>query len=151
LTAPPFTRILPAASRLTTIELSEASPDTVSTPLLNVAVVAALAGAAIAASAPAAAIPASRPRVPRRRALWALAFMKFSFVRRRPQPGRQGGPLSSGFATRRELIRLIRRTHQVANRFAFVAIGPGTSQTTTRYRSGLAVISLASSRAAGSR
>ena len=45
-TAPPFTRILPAASRLITIELSALSPTTVSTPVLNVAVVAALAGTA---------------------------------------------------------------------------------------------------------
>ena len=68
-TAPPLIRILPAASRLTTIELSALSPDTVSTPLLNVALVAALAGAAIAASAPAATIPATSGRVPRRRGL----------------------------------------------------------------------------------
>ena len=42
-TAPPFTRIVPAASRESTIELGAASPVTVNTPLKNDAVVAALA------------------------------------------------------------------------------------------------------------
>ncbi len=41
-TAPPLTRILPAASRLTVMVLSRLSPNTVSTPVLgeNVAVIA---------------------------------------------------------------------------------------------------------------
>ena len=47
-TAPPFTRIFPAASRLITIVLSRQSPITVSTPELNVAVVAAFAGTLVA-------------------------------------------------------------------------------------------------------
>ena len=46
-TAPPFTRIVPAALRLIAIELSALSPDTVSTPELKVAVVAAFAGALV--------------------------------------------------------------------------------------------------------
>ena len=50
-TAPPLTRILPAASRLIAIVLSRLSPITVSTPALNVAVVAALAGTLVAAIA----------------------------------------------------------------------------------------------------
>jgi hypothetical protein len=61
-TAPPLTRMFPAALRLTTIELSSASPLTVSWPELglNVAVVAAFAGTLAPASAPAAsAVPAS--------------------------------------------------------------------------------------------
>ena len=63
-TAPPFTRILPAASRLITIELSAASPKTLSTPLLNDAVVAALA----CEVTPANAAVASRPPASSRRA-----------------------------------------------------------------------------------
>jgi hypothetical protein len=74
--APPFTRIPPAALRVITIELSALSPVTVSTPLLNVAVVAALAGPAAAAMTPAAsAVLASSPRAARRQALSRLAFM----------------------------------------------------------------------------
>ena len=65
--APPFTRILPAASRLTTIELSALSPNTVSTPALNVAVVAAFAGTVAPAITPAASrLPASSRRAERR-------------------------------------------------------------------------------------
>ena len=62
-TAPPLTRILPAASRLIVIVLSRLSPKTVSVPVpgLNGAVVAALAGALAAARRPAAStVPASR-------------------------------------------------------------------------------------------
>ena len=47
-TAPPLTRILPAALRLIAMLLAALSPDAVSTPLLNVAVVAALAGLLVA-------------------------------------------------------------------------------------------------------
>ena len=75
-TAPLFTRILPAASRLMTIELSAASPETLSTPLANDAVVAALAGGLAAKTA---AIPstttASSRRAARRRSLLGLAFI----------------------------------------------------------------------------
>ena len=52
--APLFTRIVPAASRLIVIVLAPLSPKTVSTPLVNVAVVAALAGELAASTAPAA-------------------------------------------------------------------------------------------------
>ena len=52
LTAPPLTRILPAASRLTVIELLLLSPNTDSTPALNVAVVAALAETVVPAITP---------------------------------------------------------------------------------------------------
>ena len=72
--APLFTRILPAAFRLMAIELPAASPVTVSTPLANVAVVAALAGGL---AAKAAAIPrarASSGRVARRLPSIRLAF-----------------------------------------------------------------------------
>ena len=72
-TAPPLTRIVPAALREIVIELSALSPRTVSTPVLgvNVAVVAALAVAAVAASRPAAsAVPASSRRAARRAALF---------------------------------------------------------------------------------
>ena len=70
-TAPPLTRILPAASRLIVIVLSRASPVTVSVPALNVAVVAAFAGALVAASRPAAsAVPANN-----RRALSRVSFI----------------------------------------------------------------------------
>jgi hypothetical protein len=51
-TAPPLTRILPAASRLTVIVLSRLSPNTDSVPALNVAVVAAFAGTVVAAITP---------------------------------------------------------------------------------------------------
>ena len=75
-TAPPLTRILPAASRLTTIELLAASPKTVSTPLLNDAVVAALACAVRPANAAvASAPPASSRRVMRRQLLFRPWFM----------------------------------------------------------------------------
>ena len=66
-TAPPFTRILPAASRLIVIELLRLSPDTLSVPELNVAVVAALAVTLDAASTPtASAAPVSTRRAARR-------------------------------------------------------------------------------------
>ena len=42
-TAPPLTRMVPAASRLTAMLLSRESPDTLSVPALNVAVTAAFA------------------------------------------------------------------------------------------------------------
>jgi hypothetical protein len=78
-TAPPFTRILPAVSRLITIELPALSPVTVSTPPLNVAVVAALAGTAAPAMTPAAsAVAASRRRAGRRQALSRVAFFIIS-------------------------------------------------------------------------
>jgi hypothetical protein len=65
-----FTRILPAASRLITIELFALSPFTDSTPALKLAVVAALAGAAEPAITPAAiTVAASRTRAERRRSL----------------------------------------------------------------------------------
>ena len=56
-TAPPLTRILPAALRLTVMLLSRLSPVTLSVPLLNDAVTAALAVALVAASTPAASTP----------------------------------------------------------------------------------------------
>ena len=69
-TAPPFTRMLPAASRLIVIELSRLSPDTVSAPALNVAVTAALAGTVVPAIAPAeSTATASRRRAARREPL----------------------------------------------------------------------------------
>ena len=72
-TAPPFTRILPAALRLIAIELLAASPKTVSTPLLNVEVVAALAGTLVTARTPAASTAlASSPRA--RRELFPRRF-----------------------------------------------------------------------------
>ena len=69
-TAPPLTRIFPAASRLTAMLLSRVSPNTLSVPALKVAVTAAFAGAVVAAMTPAAStLPASSRRVPRRRAV----------------------------------------------------------------------------------
>ncbi len=66
-TAPPLTRILPAASRLIVSELSRLSPVALSTPALKVAVTAAFAGTLVTAIAPAArTVPASRPRTGRR-------------------------------------------------------------------------------------
>ena len=63
-TAPPLTRIWPAALRLTVIELSRLSPLTDRVPALNDAVVAALAGELATASRPAvSAVPASSRRV----------------------------------------------------------------------------------------
>ena len=49
--APPLTRILPAASRLTVMLLLRLSPNTLSVPALNVAVTAALALMAVPARA----------------------------------------------------------------------------------------------------
>jgi hypothetical protein len=70
-TAPPFTRMFPAASRLTAIALLKLSPVTVSTPEAKPAVVAALAGTAVTAVMPmASTTPASNLRNP---------FMSFSF------------------------------------------------------------------------
>ena len=64
-TAPPLTRIFPAASRLIVIVLLALSPKTLSVPLANVAVTAALAGTAVAANSPtASATPTSRRRAP---------------------------------------------------------------------------------------
>ena len=75
-TAPPFTRIVPAASRLTAIELLAESPSTVSTPAANVEVVAALADALVAASTAAATtLPASSRRAARRRWLSSLMLI----------------------------------------------------------------------------
>ena len=67
LTAPPLTRIWPAALRLIVIELSRLSPNTESVPALNVAVTAALADTVVPASAPAeSTATASRRRAARR-------------------------------------------------------------------------------------
>ena len=69
-TAPPLTRILPAALRLIAMVLAALSPDTVSTPLLNVAVVAAFAGLVVAPNtAAASATPVSRRSAVRRQLL----------------------------------------------------------------------------------
>ena len=77
-TAPLFTRIFPAVSRLITIELPAPSPNTDSTPELNVPAVAALAaGLAAKAAATPRTIPASSLRVVRR-SLVLLAFMVFN-------------------------------------------------------------------------
>jgi hypothetical protein len=76
--APPFTRILPAASRLITIELLLASPKTDSTPELKVAVVAALAaGLAANVAATPRTIPASSLCHADRRPPLLLAFIMF--------------------------------------------------------------------------
>jgi hypothetical protein len=65
-TAPLFTRILPAASRLIVIVLLAVSPNTVRTPALNDAVVAARAGELAANdTAAASTTPASSRCVPR--------------------------------------------------------------------------------------
>ena len=56
-TAPPLTRMLPAALRLTVMLLSSESPVTVSVPLLNDPVTAALAVALVTASTPMASTP----------------------------------------------------------------------------------------------
>ena len=75
-TAPPLTRIVPAALRLTVSELSRLSPDTVSTPALKVAVTAAFAGAVVAAIAPAVStVPASSRRAERRQTPWVLVVI----------------------------------------------------------------------------
>ena len=82
-TPPSLTRILPAASRLTWMLFAVLSPITVSTPALNVAVVAALAGTLVTAIAPAPiAVPASSRRVadPRRA---RRVFIVFSSGQRR--------------------------------------------------------------------
>ena len=71
-TAPPFTRIWPAALRLIVMLLSRLSPNTVSWPApgLNDAVTAALAGTLVAASTPAArTVAASSRRTVRRQGL----------------------------------------------------------------------------------
>jgi hypothetical protein len=69
-TAPLLIRILPAALRLIAMLLAALSPETVSTPLLNVAVVAALAGSLVAPKTPAAsATPVSRRSAVRRQLL----------------------------------------------------------------------------------
>ena len=75
-TAPPFTRMLPAALRLTVVELLRESPLTDSTPLANVAVTAALAGTLVAASRPAAStlLPRTR-RAVRRQSLSNLMLI----------------------------------------------------------------------------
>ena len=84
-TAPPLTRILPAASRLIAIVLSAASPNTVSTPALNVAVVAALAGTLVAANTPAASTaPASSRRAARRQPLVCLVVIVPPLSREQP-------------------------------------------------------------------
>ena len=90
-TAPPLTRMFPAALRLTAMLLSRLSPLTDSTPALNVAVVAALAaGAPAAASRPAvSAVPASSRRV-------LLAFMTSSFGFGVTAPRRRTRPMYSG-------------------------------------------------------
>ena len=64
-TAPPLTRIVPTASRLTSMLLAALSPKTVSTPLVNVAVVAALADWLAAMTTPA---PITVPTTSRRAA-----------------------------------------------------------------------------------
>ena len=69
-TAPPLTRILPAASRLMVIVLSAPSPKTLSVPLANVAVTAALAGKPETANIP----TASAKPTSRRRALRTLVL-----------------------------------------------------------------------------
>jgi hypothetical protein len=82
-TPPLLTRILPAASRLIWMLFAALSPITVSTPALNVAVVAALAGTLVTAIAPAPiAVPASSRRAadPRRA---RCAFIVFSSGQRR--------------------------------------------------------------------
>ena len=71
-TAPPLTRIVPAASRLTVMLLSRLSPLTLSTPLLNDAVTAACAVAAVAAAKLAA---TAAPVDSRRAARFGVAFM----------------------------------------------------------------------------
>src|SRR5512132_1987420 len=67
---------MPAALRLMTIELLVASPETLNTPELNVAVAAALAGglAATIAAAPSTTPPSSR-RVARRQSLLGASFI----------------------------------------------------------------------------
>ncbi len=60
--APPLTRIVPAALRLTAMLFAAESPVTLSVPLLNVAVVAALAGTVVAARIPAASTPPASSR-----------------------------------------------------------------------------------------
>ena len=82
-TPPLLTRIVPAASRLIWMSFAVLSPITVSTPALNVAVVAALAVTLVTAMAPAPiAVPASSRRVadPRRA---CRAFIVFSSGQRR--------------------------------------------------------------------
>ena len=83
--APPFTRILPAASRLRTIELPVLSPVTVRIPELNVAVVAALAEAAVPRNTAAPSATATSKRRPTRR---GTLFRSFFIVR--PPSGEPG-------------------------------------------------------------
>ena len=76
-TAPPLTRIVPAASRVMVIVLSSESPLTVSTPVLNVEVTAALAVPAVPAIRPAATtLLASSRRVARLQPLLCPAFIR---------------------------------------------------------------------------
>ena len=73
--APPFTRIFPAASRLIVIELLAASPNTVRTPPLKDAVVAAWAGAVAASDTAAASTAPTSNRWVRRRQVLRLRFI----------------------------------------------------------------------------
>ena len=85
-TAPPLTRILPAALRLIAMLLAALSPDAVSTPLLNVAVVAALAGLLVAPNTPAAsATPVSRRSAVRRQLLVCPAVIVPPLESNRPR------------------------------------------------------------------
>src|SRR4051794_41829759 len=79
-TAPPLTRSLPAASRLTVMLLLRLSPNTLSVPLLNVAVTAALALMAVPAGAatPRTALVISR-RARRRRAWGRRGCIRVAF------------------------------------------------------------------------
>ena len=76
-TAPPLTRILPAALRLIAMLLAALSPKTVSTPVLNVAVVAALAGLLVAPSTPAASATRSAGGAPCVAGCWSVLWSSF--------------------------------------------------------------------------
>ena len=93
-TAPPFTRMTPAALRLITMLLGWASPTTVRTPLAKVAVVAASATSATEAApttpAPATAPMRSRPRL-RRRGVLEDEDIVVSVSSPRPMSGRPSG------------------------------------------------------------
>src|SRR3954470_19637174 len=120
-TAPPLTRTVPAASRLTMMVLARLSPLTLRTPELNEAVVAACAEAPVAARAPAASrAPASaRRRLARRMRVGEVMAVQ---CRARPvtlgrpwvnsrhgegEPGPRGGVRARG-------ARRLRRTHRLA-------------------------------------
>jgi len=92
--APPLTRSLPAASRLTVMLLPALSPSTLSVPLLNVATVAALALTVVPARAPTASRAEVSSRRARRRRPWVrLGPISYSFeggevLSRTPDSGR---------------------------------------------------------------